>query len=57
MWQKRQRAGTEKQQHTTKSHNSLLRVHNIYLSTKAARVLLGSMKIKKYQNQDFLSNQ
>ena len=46
MWQKRQRAGTEKNNNTTKSHNSLLRVHNIYLSTKAARVLLGSTKIK-----------
>ena len=46
MWQKRQRAGTEKTTNTTKSHNSLLRVHNIYLSTKAARILLGSMKMK-----------
>ena len=43
-----------KNNNTTKSHNSLLRVHNIYLSTKAARVLLGSMKIKKSQNQDFV---
>ena len=46
MWQKRQRAGTEKTTNTTKSHNSLLRVHNIYLSTKAARILIGSMKMK-----------